>query len=361
MIHARLNGWVGAFRLDTSFSVPATGITALFGPSGCGKTTLLRCLAGLARLRDAELRVGEMVWQDEKSFLPPHRRPVGYVFQEPRLFPHMSVLDNLRYGLRRVPATARQTGLESVIALMGVGDLLHRSPEMLSGGERQRVAIGRAILAQPRLLLMDEPLSALDRDAKNEILPYLEKLSESCAIPIIYVSHFFSEIERLAEYLVLMERGGRVRAAGKLNALLTDMSLPLARQPEAAVILAVSVEHYDENYDLTTCALGGVRISVPGHLGPRGSRHRLRLLASDISLVKGKAPDTSVLNILRARILSAETVSASQVLVLLSLQGAECGARLLASITRKSWDHLGLRPGDYVLAQVKGMALADAR
>jgi molybdate transport system ATP-binding protein len=273
----------------------------------------------------------------------------------------MSVLGNLRYGLRRAHAAVPQIRLESIIELMGVGGLLHRSPGMLSGGERQRVAIGRAILSQPKLLLMDEPLSALDRDAKNEILFYLERLSETYALPIIYVSHDFSEIERLADYLVLMEKGGRVRAFGELNALLTDLSLPLARQPEASVVLAVTVAHYDEIYDLTACALGGATIFVPGQLGPQGSRHRLRVLASDVSLVNGKAPDTSILNILPAKILSTEMASANQVLVLLGLRDDESNGRLIASITRKSWDHLALQPGDEVLAQVKGMALADAR
>lgn len=361
MIHARLNGRVGAFSFETSFAIPAKGITALSGPSGCGKTTILRCLAGLTRVHDAEIRIGDMVWQDSKSFLPPHRRPVGYVFQEPRLFPHMSVLGNLRYGLRRARRIEPQIGLESVIELLGIHGLIHRSPGVLSGGERQRVAIGRAILSYPRLLLMDEPLSALDRTAKNEILPCLEELSKTYAIPIIYVSHDFSEIERLADHLVLMEKGGRVRAFGELKALLTDLSLPLARQPEAAVILAVTAEQYDECYDLTACMLGKTKILIPGQLGAQGSRHRLRVLASDVSLVKGEAPDTSILNILPAKILSAETASASQMLVLLNLKDEESGGRLVASITRKSWDSLALRPGDEVLAQIKGMALADAR
>jgi molybdate transport system ATP-binding protein len=244
---------------------------------------------------------------------------------------------------------------------MGIRDFIHRSPGMLSGGERQRIAVGRAILAQPRLLLMDEPLSALDRDAKNEILPYLEKLSEIYEIPIIYVSHDFSEIERLADYLILMEKGGRVRAAGALDALLTDMSLPLARQPESAVILMVTVAQYDRIYDLTACMLGRTAIFVPGQLGIQGSRHRLRVTASDVSLVKGGAPETSILNSLPAKILSVEMASANQVLVLLNLRGEDASGRLIASITRKSWDRLALQPGDEVLAQIKGMALADAR
>lgn len=360
VIDARLKGQVGTFSLDVAFRVPLAGITGLFGPSGCGKTSVLRCLAGLTRLKDAGIRVGGAVWQDGRSFVPPHKRPVGYVFQEPTLFGHLSVLDNLRYGLRRAHGDAAPIGVDSVVDLLGLRAFLHRRPDALSGGQRQRVAIGRAILARPRLLLMDEPLSALDRDAKGEILHYLEDLSKNFSIPILYVSHDLREMERLAGHLVLMKQGGGVSACGKLGDLLTDLSLPLAREPEAAVLLEVTVLDYDAAYALTICSLGDLTIFVPGRLGPAGGAHRLIVRAGDVSLLVGDRPHSSVLNILPARVLSAEMSDESGMRVLLALASGGEQARLLASVTRKSWSVLALKPGDPVFAQIKGMILADA-
>jgi len=357
-IKARFRGTLGRFRLDVDFTVPATGVTGLFGPSGCGKTTVLRCLAGLTKLDEGYLAIGETVWQDGAQFLPPHRRPVGYVFQEPRLFAHLSVLDNLRYGLSRAKGTPAIT-LDPVVALLGIETLLARAPATLSGGERQRIAVGRALLSQPRLLLMDEPLSALDRDAKQEILPYLEALSGALALPIIYVSHAIGEIERLCDHLLLMTKDGRIEAEGPLGALLTDLSLSLARAPEASAVLSVTVVRYDAVYDLSTCAVARLPVLVPGALGAEGTVRRVRVRASDVSLAKARPEGTSVLNILPARILSAEPARPNQMLVLLALAGAAETERLLCSITRKSWDELGLEVGAAIFAQIKGMALAE--
>ncbi len=360
VIDARFKGMLGNFALDTSFTIPASGVTCLFGPSGCGKTTVLRCLAGLARLPGGYLNVGGVIWQDSKQFLPPHKRPVGYVFQEPRLFPHLSVLDNLKYGMHRAGPASPALRLDSIIDLMGISTLLSRSPAALSGGERQRVAIGRAVLSQPRLLLMDEPISALDRDAKNEILPYLETLAQTLAIPITYVTHDFTEVERLADHLVLFGKNGQVQASGALQVLLSDISLPIARLPEAAMVLAVTIEGYDADYGLTSCSAGGTRFLVPGDLGPSASTRRLRIRASDVSLAKSEPQDTSLLNILPARIVSFEEAGANQMLILLELDEAGDKACVLSSVTRKSWDMLALHIGSRVFAQVKGMALADA-
>lgn len=353
-IDARFRGRFGDFTLDAVFSAPAKGITGLFGPSGCGKTTVLRCIAGLTKLTDGYLKADGAVWQDADQFLAPHKRAIGYVFQEPRLFSHLSVLGNLHYGLRR--ARTRAIELEPVIDLMGIRDLLRRSTASLSGGERQRIAIGRALLSQPRLLLMDEPLSALDRQSKNEILPYLESLPRALSIPIIYVSHDLAELERLADHLVLM-REGRVQAAGPLTQLLTDLSLPLARLPEAAAVLDLTVEGYDAAYDVSQCRIDGLPFFVPGHLGAAGTVRRVRVRAGDVSLAMQQPAGSSVLNILPARIVSAEAASPSQMLVLLGL-GASGETRLLSSITRKSWDALGLHPGQTLFAQIKGMAMA---
>lgn len=209
VIEARFEGRRGDFRLDAAFTVPAFGVTALTGPSGGGKTSLLRCIAGLERM-DGRLRIGDQVWQDERRFLPPHQRAVGYVFQEPSLLPHLSVRANLWFGLTRA-RTPPQIGFDEVVALLGVEPLLARSPARLSGGEQQRVAIGRALLSQPQWLLMDEPLSGLDPAGKIEILPYLERLHQTLAIPVLYVSHDPAEIARLADRVLLM-REGRVTA-----------------------------------------------------------------------------------------------------------------------------------------------------
>jgi molybdate transport system ATP-binding protein len=355
-VEARFRGAVGGFNLDVSFNTPARGITGLFGPSGCGKTTVLRCIAGLTRLADGYLRADGAVWQDADQFLPPHKRSVGYVFQEPRLFSHLPVLGNLQYGLRR--AKTHTIGLDPIIDLMGIRDLLARSPATLSGGQRQRIAIGRALLSQPRLLLMDEPLSALDRQSKNEILPYLESLPRALSIPIIYVSHDLVEVERLADHLVLMNKDGQVQAAGPLSQLLTDLSLPLARLPEAAAVLSLTVEQYDAQYDVSQCRIDGLPFFVPGPMGAAGTVRRIRVRASDVSLATQQPGGTSVLNVLPACILSAQMVSPNQMLVLLGL-GVTGQTRLMSSITRKSWDILALRPGSQLFAQVKGMALAD--
>lgn len=208
-IDGRFKGRLGGFRMDAAFRVPASGVTALFGPSGSGKTTLLRCIAGLTRMH-GDLRVRGAVWQDDRRFLPPHRRPIGFVFQEPSLLAHLSVRGNLLYAARRAGPGAK-VGFEEAVALLGLEPLLRRSTLNLSGGEGRRVAIGRALLAGPELMLMDEPLSGLDRDAKAEILPYLERLCRGLAVPMIYVSHDPAEVARLADRVLLM-RDGRIEA-----------------------------------------------------------------------------------------------------------------------------------------------------
>jgi molybdate transport system ATP-binding protein len=244
VIDARFSGRLGAFRLDVAFTAPASGITGLFGPSGCGKTSVLHAMAGLTRL-EGSLRVGDEVWQAGRVFVPPHKRGAAYVFQDADLFAHLNVRRNLDYGRRRSRA-ARGVNFDEVVALLGLEPLLARSTARLSGGERQRVAIGRALLSRPRLLLLDEPLAGLDAAAKAEILPYLEKLHASLAIPAIYVSHDLSEIARLADHLVVM-KAGRVIASGEcgsgtLSGPATDEArkLLLEQQPDVTVGLALA-------------------------------------------------------------------------------------------------------------------------
>ena len=360
-IRAKFQGVLGRFPLDAAFSVPSRGVTALFGPSGCGKSTVLRCLAGLHYLPGGFCAINDENWQDEKMFLPPYRRSIGYVFQEASLFPHLSVRRNLLYGApSSTNAAASSVSFDEVIDLLGLAALLDRSPKHLSGGERQRVAIGRALLSQPKLLLMDEPLSALDRLTKDEILPFLERLHQRLALPMIYVSHDMTEIERLADHLVLMQ-AGRVLATGPLSVLQSDPSLPLAADRAAAVSFDAVVEAYDRAYGILTLQIDGGQLLVPADPVARGERRRLRIAASDVSLARDRPAASSLLNAMPARIVSRSPAGASEILVVLALGVEGNGARLLARITRRSWDVLQLQEGADVFAQVKGVALAPAR
>jgi molybdate transport system ATP-binding protein len=360
-ISAAFSGVRGGFSLDVAFEAPMRGVTALFGPSGSGKTTILRCMAGLERL-SGRLSVGDELWQDSaaRMFREPHRRPVGYVFQEPSLFPHLSVRENLVYGARRA---ARQDGANpitegDIVDLLGIGHLLGRGPLALSGGERQRVSVGRALLSQPRVLLMDEPLAALDRAAKEEILPYFEALHQHLAIPILYVSHDIAEVERLADRLVLLE-AGRVIASGPLSELEADPKLPLLGAADAAVMLEGSVVAVDPAYALTSFSVPGGTLIVPGMHGGAGDRRRLRISAADVSFALAPALNSTILNVFPARILSISPHARSdaQVNIVAALGEDGGGARIVGRITRKSQDVLGLAAGALVFAQIKGVAL----
>lgn len=347
-------GTLGAFALDVAFTAPARGITALFGPSGCGKTTVLRCIAGLHRAARGRCVVDGDVWQDAVSFRPAHRRAVGYVFQEASLFAHLSVRRNLLFGAPRRgnPAIA----LHDVVELLRLEALLDRSPQHLSGGERQRVAIGRALLSQPRLLLMDEPLSALDRRSRDEILPFLERLHDTLALPIFYVTHDMGEVERLADHLVLMH-AGRVAAAGTLGDLQSDAALPLAGARDAAVSLPGRAGSFDAGYGLLSVEIAGGTVLMPSSSLPPGQPLRVRIAARDVSLA-ARAVESSILNCLPARIVAATEAGGFELVVTLALGEAGDGARLLSRLTQRSWDQLGLTVGGMVYAQVKGVALA---
>ena len=358
------------FLLQADLRLPGRGISALFGPSGCGKTTLLRALAGLERAKGRVVVDGQ-VWQDDEPadgpriFLPPHRRPLGYVIQEAALFPHLDVAANLAYGRRRSGADAQRIALDAVIELLGIGPLLQRRPDTLSGGERQRVAIARALATGPRLLLMDEPLAALDAQRKAEILPYLERLHHELALPVVYVTHALDEAARLADHLVLL-REGRVLADGPLAELLARPELPLARLDEAGVVLEAEVAEHDVRYGLMRLELAG---AAPLWLGatdaPVGQRVRARVLARDVSVARQPPQESSLLNVLPVRLLGLHTDRAT---ALLQLQcdlgdaapdaaGAAPPPRLLARITRRSLEALTLQPGERLYAQIKGVAL----
>ena len=348
------------FALDVDLALAGHGITAIFGASGCGKTTLLRAVAGLVRPQPGRVVVNGDVWQDDahRMWRPTHRRPLGVVFQEASLFEHLSVQRNLDFGRRRVPEAERRVSLEQAIDLLGIAPLLARSPAGLSGGERQRVAIARALATSPRLLLMDEPLAALDAPRKAELLPYFERLQRELAIPVFYVTHSLDEVARLADEVLLLD-AGRAVALGPTAELMTRMDLSLTRGDAASALVDGTLEAFDARYRLMHVRFaGGVLqcLQAPGTpVRALGERVRLRVQARDVSLTLAAADDTSILNVLPARVRSVSEDGPAQSLVVLDAGGST----LLARITRKSADGLGLKPGQALFAQIKGVAVLD--
>ncbi|PQA86071.1 molybdenum ABC transporter ATP-binding protein [Hyphococcus luteus] len=361
-INAAFKGNLGDFTLDAAFEILAKGVAGLFGPSGGGKTTILRCIAGLERF-SGNLSVNGEVWQDDaaKLFRKPHQRAVGYVFQEASLFPHLSVRRNLLFGAERGNKTgAGETfKLDDLVDLLGLSALMDRAPAALSGGERQRVAMGRALMSSPRLLLLDEPLSALDRQTKEELFPYLEDLHEALSIPSLYVSHDMSELERLADTLVLIDKG-RVIASGPLHDLQADPALPLMSAPEAAVALTGRTNEIDKTYGLVTLAVNGGTLIVPSRQARLGEERRLSIKASDVSFTRAAPQETSILNCLPVKILSANVQERdpTHVNIVAALGENGEGARIVGRITRKSQEKLGLTEGANAYAQIKSIALA---
>jgi molybdate transport system ATP-binding protein len=345
--------WPG-FVLEVDLSLPGRGVTALFGHSGSGKTTLLRCIAGLERHSQGHLSFKGEVWQDNarRIFVPTYRRPLGYVFQEASLFPHLSVHKNLNYGRKRVRAE-HKVSLEQAVDLLGIGHLLDRMPDRLSGGERQRVAIARALATSPRLLLMDEPLAALDLKRKGEILPYLERLHDELEIPVFYVSHSPDEVARLADYVVLLSEG-RVIAEGGLQETLARLDLPTAFSEDAGVVIEAVVASHDDNYHLSRLDFPGGNVVVAQRKEPIGHRLRLRVHARDVSLALERATGTSIANLLPATVVEiADADTPAHVLVRLDAAGTP----LIARITRRSLDWLGVARGKPLWAQIKAVAL----
>ncbi|MCG8425928.1 MAG: molybdenum ABC transporter ATP-binding protein [Chromatiales bacterium] len=351
-IEARFKLVRAGFTLDVDLSIPDQGVTALFGPSGCGKTTLLRIIAGLENPDGGYLKIGDTVWQEDSHFTPPHQRVVGYVFQEASLFAHLNVLGNLEYGLKRIGSSAHRVSLEQAIALLGIEPLLARRTDRLSGGERQRVAIARALAVNPKILLMDEPLAALDFGRKQEILPYLESLHDELDIPIIYVSHSPDEVARLADHLVLLTNG-KVKATGTITDMLTRLDLPLARGDDAEALIEATVTEHDDEYNLTYLNFSGGRFTVTRKQLPIGHKARLRLAARDISITLEQQTGTSILNIFPATVQEMTTQNNAQVMVRL-LAG---DTPILSRVTRKSATLLGLEKGKQVYVQVKSVAL----
>ncbi|NIC07228.1 molybdenum ABC transporter ATP-binding protein [Billgrantia bachuensis] len=343
----------GDFVLDAELELPERGVIALFGRSGSGKTTLLRCLAGLER-GDGWLSVNGCRWQERDYFLPVHRRPLGYVFQEASLFPHLRVRDNLRYGYRRVEASHRRVDFDETVQLLGVEALLERYPQALSGGQRQRVAIARALLASPRLLLMDEPMASLDVASKAEILPYLERLHAHLEIPMVYVSHALEEVARLADHMVLLEAGS-VLAAGPLRELLVRSDLPLSHADNAAAVLETRVVRHDAEQQLVELECGAGRLWVSRGPAAAGERLRVSVQARDVVISLAPPRDSSTLNCLPARVVEiSDDPHPGHLLVRLAVDDQ----LLLARIPREASKRLALSPGKHVYAQLRGKALS---
>ncbi len=354
-IHARFRLNYAEFSLDVDLELPGRGVTALFGHSGSGKTTLLRCVAGLERSGRGQLSVNGEHWQDcaRKLFVPPHQRAIGYVFQDANLFAHLSVRRNLEFGMRRVAASVRRVALEQAVELLGIAHLLERMPDRLSGGERQRVGIARALLTSPRLLLMDEPLAALDLRRKNEILPYLERLHDELDIPVLYVSHSPDEVARLADHVVLLEQG-RAIAQGELRETLARLDLPTAFSEDAGVVVEAEVAEHDVHYHLTRLTFPGGEVLVSQRPEAPGQCLRFRVHARDVSLALLRAEGSSITNLLPARV-AAVVAADTPAHVLVRLDAG--GTPLLARITRRSADQLAIAPGQQLWAQIKTVAL----
>ena len=358
MLSVAVEHRLGDFTLDAAFD-SGGGLTALFGRSGSGKTSLVNAIAGLIRPAHGHVVVdGEVLTDTARGvFLPARRRHVGYVFQEGRLFPHLTVRQNLLYGRWFARSRGRRAGghageVEQVVELLGIADLLGRRPANLSGGEKQRVAIGRALLAHPRLLIMDEPLASLDEARKTEILPYIERLRDEFGIPIVYVSHAIAEVTRLATTMVVMSEG-RVAAVGPTAAIMGRIDLfPLTGPAEAGAILNTRVAEHDIRFGLTTLRAAAGDLRVPYIDLRLGTQLRVRIRARDVMIALEPPRGLSALNILPGTV--AEIGAAEGPIVEIRLDCA--GEPLIARLTRRSVEALGLAPGRQVYAVIKSIA-----
>lgn len=341
-------------RLEVQLTLPGRGISAVVGESGAGKTTLLRAVAGLERDARGRVEMNGEIWQDDSAgiFLPTHQRRVGFVFQEPSLFPHLSVQKNIEYGLQRIAVIDRKIALAAVVELLGIGQLLQRAGSTLSGGEQQRVAIARALATSPSLLLMDEPLAALDEQRRAEILPYLEQLHAQLDIPILYVSHAMDEVARLADYVVVLE-SGKVRACGEVFDMINSVELPFGKGEHACTVVAATVLAYDSHYQLAEAQFSGGTLYLASNPVTAGSVLRLRILARDVSLSLHRQSGSSMLNSIAVTVVSVRDEPAGLASVTLDANGTA----LLARITRKSVHELQVVVGMSLFAQIKGVAI----
>jgi molybdate transport system ATP-binding protein len=345
------------FSLDVDLNIPVKGFTVIFGPSGCGKTTLLRCLSGLERSPGGYLKIGEEIWQDEDNafFLSVSQRSIGYVFQDARLFSHLNVEENLKYGFKR-SSNPDNKHYNQVMDIMSINPLLKRLPHQLSGGEKQRVAIARSLLTSPRLLLMDEPLAALDAKRKKEILPYFQRFQTEFGIPVFYVTHSLNEVLQLVDTMVLMEQG-KVKSVGPVEEAFSN--LDIKNRVESSLVggvLDAKVVRQEDDYQLTVLEFAGQTLYVPKQNVTVGSRLRVHIHAGDVALaVSPIQHQTSVLNVLEGKVIEVGSSSNDDYMTHIKL---DIGCPLLATITRKSLDTLNLRPGQAVFAHIKAIRMA---
>ena len=341
------------FNFDVDLKLPTSGITVVFGPSGSGKTTLLRCLAGFEK--SGSLEIGGEVWQDKNKSIPVNQRAIGMVFQESRLFPHLKVRENLLYGYKRTPSDSRKLHLEEVVHVLALENLLERSIEKLSGGEKQRVALGRALLTSPKLLLMDEPLVALDAQRKVEILPFIRKIEQELSIPIIYVTHSMSEVLQLVDTMVILKEG-KVIKSGPVEKVFSDIQLRDAIGDEhSGAILDTTVLGHDIEFGITRLDFMGQELSVPLQNTAPGQGLRVHIHSKDVSLAT-QPPEglTSVLNILKTKVKKIGGNAGYSVDIQL-----DAGRPLLATITRKSLCNLNLQPGQSIYALIKAIRMVN--
>jgi molybdate transport system ATP-binding protein len=344
------------FALDVAIEVSSPGVVALFGRSGCGKTTLANIIAGLLRADEAHVQIDGVVLEGSGQYVPAERRRIGYVFQDARLFPHLDVLSNLRYGekrARRFGQQAQTVSLEKIAPMLALEPLLSRRAHQLSGGERQRVALGRALLSQPRLLLLDEPLASLDAARREEVLPYLEKLRDELAIPIIYVSHHFEEVLRLATHVVLMERG-KVLSQGSIDDLSLHPELRAIVGPDAVgAVLRGTVETFDGGTGLAGVRIGDNTLQLNLRGVHAGSSVRVQLLARDVILATSRPENLSVRNVLTGTVARVVADDEDSDLVYVDV-GGPC---VLARVTRAASTALALRPGLPIWVLVKTVSI----
>ncbi|ETX10675.1 hypothetical protein MUS1_13910 [Marinomonas ushuaiensis DSM 15871] len=342
------------FSLSLDIQIPNSGVTALFGPSGSGKTTLLRCIAGLDKHLQSNISLNGEVWQSDSISLPSHRRPIGYVFQEANLFPHLTAGENLDFAIKRADKTQAVISYSDVVSLMEIEPLLSQYPTQLSGGERQRIAIARALLIQPKLLLMDEPLAALDETLKQEILPYLEQLCHSANIPIIYVSHSLDEVIRLADHMIVLDKGSVIEE-GETQALLGKLSTSFARHQDASVVVSGIVVKQENEWGLSWLEIGNQTIGFKQGKETLGDTLRLRIQSKDVSLSLSEQEGSSILNRLQVIIDDMEQDPKDPGMMMVRLLADK--TPILAKITTLSAHKLKLSKGQKVIAQIKSVAL----
>jgi len=346
------------FCLDVELQIPVSGISVIYGASGSGKTTLLRCIAGLEKPSKGLFRIGTETWQDDKTFLPAHQRALGYVFQEASLFPHLNTKQNLNYAIKRAAHPVSKSDYNSILDIMDIKRFLDAYPDNLSGGEQQRVAIARALLTQPKILLMDEPLSALDNERKSEIMPYLEKLTQNLEkpLPILYVTHSLDEVSRLGDHIFVMQRGKLIKQGNLQDLLPTLNHQDTASTDKLGVVFKCKVVQQDNSWHLNKVAFENNELWIHDKNLQIGDKLRVRILAKDISIALSNHSDSSILNRLSCEI-SEINSDKDNAYCLLKLKLNNCS--LVAQLTNKSVATLKLTVGMKVWAQIKSVAIID--